>query len=330
MQSLLFSCVMTFLTSCGVVPAVRALAWRMGAVDVPRDGRRLHSKRMPRCGGLAIFAALTVGALLTGAAAGKGGAILAGGLVLLAVGLADDVYTLSPALKLTGQVIAAYIASKPVESARDALGLLWIVLVSNAHNFIDGMDGLMTGTAVIECVALGWMLFGGAWTGEANLILLLGCACAGFWLFNRYPASIFAGDCGSCTVGYLLGACSLPLMRGGGGILEGVAPLFVFAYPLTDLFTAVARRILRLRSPFDADRGHLHHRLFAAGLTQRQCVWVLHLQVILLATVAALMRVRDAHLFAAAVCLLTVAWMMAVRRGILFISEKREKRLKNT
>ena len=324
MQILLISCVMTFLTACAAVPAVRALAWRMGAVDVPRDGRRLHSKQIPRCGGLAIFGALTVGALTVGV--GRESAILAGGLVLLAVGLADDIYTLSPILKLTGQVIAAYIASKPIEGVWDVLGIAWIVSLSNAHNLIDGMDGLMTGTAVIECAVLGWMLLLCGQRNEAELILLLGCAGVGFWIFNRHPASIFAGDCGSCTVGYLLGACSLPLMRSGGGLFESVAPLFVFAYPLTDLLAAVVRRILRLKSPFDADRGHLHHRLLAAGLTQRQCAWVLHLQVTLLSTVGILLRERGAYLVASAVCLATVLWMMAVRREILFISEKTEKR----
>jgi UDP-GlcNAc:undecaprenyl-phosphate GlcNAc-1-phosphate transferase len=315
---------MTFLTACVAVPAVRVLAWRMGAVDVPRDGRRLHSKRMPRCGGLAIFAALTVGALTSGV--GKGSAILAGGMILLAVGLADDIYTLSPILKLTGQVIAAYIASKPIEGVSGIFAIAWIVLLSNAHNLIDGMDGLMTGTAVIECAVLGWMLLACGQRGGAELILLLGSAGVGFWLFNRHPASIFAGDCGSCTVGYLLGACSIPLIQSGEGVLESVAPLLVFAYPLTDLITAVVRRILRLKSPFDADRGHLHHRLLAAGLTQRQCAWVLHLQVILLSVVGGLMRERGAYPIASAACLATVVWMIAVRREILFISQKTEKR----
>ena len=106
-------------------------------------------------------------------------------------------------------------------------------------------------------------------------ILLLALACLAFRFFNRYPARVFAGDCGSGTVGFLLGMLSLPLFSASLSPSSVLVPLLLFAYPLTDLVTAVVRRLLRGKSPFAADRAHLHHRITAAGLTQVQCGGVL-------------------------------------------------------
>jgi UDP-GlcNAc:undecaprenyl-phosphate GlcNAc-1-phosphate transferase len=139
-----------------------------------------------------------------------------------------------------------------------------------------------------------------------------------FLCFNRHPAHIFAGDCGSGTVGFLLGLLSLPLLRTGGG--RFLAVLLIFAYPLTDLGTAIMRRLLKGKSPFSADRGHLHHRIFDAGVSHVGCTTVL-------LTVSATMGVIgvllcDPQLWggAAVACILGAGTLIVLRRYVLNFS----------
>ena len=274
-----FACALSFLLCFVLVPAVGALSWKIGAVDVPRDWRRMHRQSIPRGGGIAIFAAFFVACMLLGEWSRGVACALAGGLLILLVGLADDIFCLSPLAKLFFQAsvaTAAVLGSRLTAEWGIPLGILWVVTLTNAHNFIDGMDGLFAGCAAIE----GGVLFAAlALTGRLEMEfapLLLCGSCLGFFCFNRYPARIFAGDCGSGAVGFLLGMLSLELFDVPRLDFAMLTPFLIFAYPLTDLLTAVLRRTLRGKNPFAADRGHLHHRLSAVGLAQPQCVRVLH------------------------------------------------------
>ena len=314
--------IVVFLFCFVSVPPVIALAWRIGAVDVPRDWRRMHRTSIPRAGGLCIYASFLVGCLLLGAPSGRLTCALSGGGLLLLVGLADDICCLGPWTKLFFQIavtVATVFGYGFSSDFRAFEAVLWVIALTNAHNFIDGLDGLFAGCAGIEGICLGVTLFWNA-KPEALPVFFLAVACFAFWLYNRFPARIFAGDCGSETVGFLLGVFSLPLLETTVGGFSAFAPLFLFAYPLTDLCAAVLRRLLRGKNPFAADRAHLHHRLTAAGLNQVQCGRVLLSVSAALGGVGILLSVGRAQLPAAVACLGAAVLLTRLRRYVLYFA----------
>ena len=310
------ACGVAFLITCLIVPMMKRLAWRIGAVDVPSDARRMHKTSVPRCGGGAIFLTVTLSWTVFAEMTPFLQRILLGGTLVFLIGLFDDVYSLSPWVKLIVQTVAAIIGVGTVQSLSGVTAILWVVMLINAHNFIDGLDGLLTGCATVETGALGILLF---LVGQKTLVLptlLIGSSCLGFRIYNRHPAQIFAGDCGSGLLGFLLGMLSLPLfyeMRWSAGWLS---PLLLFAYPITDLVAAVLRRVLRGKSPFDADKAHLHHRLFAHGLDQITTGRVLILLSALLAFVG-IWACTGQYLFVASFACVIAASVIA-ELGTLF------------
>lgn len=266
--------VATFALTYVVMPTVILLSWRMGAVDVPREARRMHTQPLPRAGGLGILLPV----LLFCGVFGYGASVLpllAGAALMLFVGLADDVFCLSAPVKLLFQCAAALAAVLGHGGFEKVLipALLWVVLLTNAHNLVDGMDGLFCSAAALEAL----FLAGALWlSGRAGweVSLLLVAALLAFRLYNRYPASVFAGDAGSESVGFLLGALSLSLFESGESF-SSLSPFFLFAYPLSEVGTSVLRRVLRGKNPLSPDRAHLHHRLWALGLDVPECVSLL-------------------------------------------------------
>lgn len=316
---LVLSCLLALTLSFVLTPAVIGVSWRIGAVDIPCDGRRMHCRSIPRAGGIAIFSAFAVALTAGGRLTHELTVILCGGGLMLLVGLADDIFCLGAWTKFFFQIAAALacVLALGTESPADAAwGVFWVVTLTNAHNFIDGLDGLFAGCAAIEGAAV-FLVF--AIDGRPALgapALCLGAACLGFRAFNRYPADIFAGDCGSATTGFLLGLLTLPLFEGVQKSSAWLCPLFLFAYPLTDLAVAVLRRTIRGKSPFCADRGHLHHRICDAGLMQPQCVGALMLITAGASTVAVLLR-TERFLFSASLAAAALAFLlMRIRRFV--------------
>jgi UDP-GlcNAc:undecaprenyl-phosphate GlcNAc-1-phosphate transferase len=303
-----------------LVPPVIALAWRIGAVDVPCDWRRMHHNSIPRAGGLAIFAAFFVACCVLGVRSRLLACALGGGALMLLVGLADDIFCLDAYVKLFFQLaatVAAVLGSGIVHGFGAVLAVLWVVTLTNAHNFVDGLDGLFSGCAAIEGTALCVTFAVCGLFENAAPPLFLAFACLAFRAFNRYPAQVFAGDCGSGTVGFLLGMLSLPLFGQLQGTVGMLSPLLLFAYPLTDLFTAVLRRILRGKSPFHADRAHLHHRICDAGLTVPQCGGVLLLITAGLGIIGILISTASLLIPACLACLAAVLLLTKIRRFIV-------------
>lgn len=302
------------------VPPVIALSWKIGAVDVPSDWRRMHCKSIPRAGGLAVFTAFFVACCVYGVDSLFLACALGGGLLMLAVGLADDIFFLDAWVKLFFQLAvatAAVLGSGITKGWGTLLGVLWVVALTNAHNFVDGLDGLFAGCASIEGIALCLALLLCGANDNAAPPLFLALACLAFRYFNRYPAKTFAGDCGSGTVGFLLGLFSLPLFSLSSATFGALSPLLIFAYPLTDLFGAVLRRLMRGKSPFHADRGHLHHRIYDAGLTHPQCCGVLLGITAGLGTVGVLLSAERLLLLAGLSCLGAVLVLVKSRRFIV-------------
>ncbi len=242
-----------------------------------------------------------------------------GGGLLFLIGLADDIYCLGAWSKFFFQVIAAsatVLMSGVTEGVSTLSGIFWVLLLTNAHNLIDGMDGLFAGCAAIEggMLCLMYLLL-----GESELAIpcmILAVICFAFRLFNRYPAQIFAGDCGSATVGFLLGMLSLPLWFDASYEVGLLSPLFLFAYPLTDLSAAVLRRFCKGRSIFSADRAHLHHRLYAHGLTQVQCGGVLLLLSFSCAFFALVLGIEALRFLSGLVCLALALLLIQIRHFV--------------
>ncbi len=318
----MFSLILLFVFALVFVlmPWIIALSWRIGAVDVPGDPRRLHNKKIPRCGGIAIFGGTLAGALMLGDVSPYLTAMLWGGGAMLVIGLFDDIFCLRASVKLLFQVaisFSAVVGSGALTTYTDvAFAVFWLVLLTNAHNFIDGMDGLLAGCAGCEAIFLGVILLllgeGGMW----QLSFFLAAALFAFRLYNRYPAQIFAGDCGSGFVGFFLGALSLPLFSAPVISFFNLSPLFLFAYPITDLASSVLRRVLHGRSPFSADRAHLHHRLYAKGLEHADCVILLTSVSISLGGVGLFLCDRALWIYASAAAVGTVLLLRYLRRSL--------------
>lgn len=297
--------------SVAVTPSVIRLANRNGWYDQP-GGRRIHKRPVPRLGGIAVFAATLAGFL---AAAGLGwrvaehhweflAGILVGGAVLFTTGVVDDLRGLRPRTKLLAQLVAAglvYAMGFRIEmlsfwpTADFSVGwlslpltLLWVVGVTNAFNLIDGLDGLATGIAI---VALSTTLAAALMMGRADVAItaaaLLG-SLAGFLAYNFNPARIFLGDSGSLFVGFMLAVLSVHGSTKSSTAVLAIVPLLALGLPLADTGLAMARRWLRGVAFSSADGRHIHHRLLAAGLTQRRSVLVLYVVSAALAAVGIL------------------------------------------
>ncbi len=316
MQTVLWFIVAWALASV-LLPPLIALSWRIGALDVPRDRRRMHRDSVPRLGGVAVFFTLLIVLPLSEAVTVDLRYTLAGAAIVFAVGLADDLFTLPAWLKLFFQLIAAAFAVGGSGYARGVwvfAAVFWVILLTNAHNLIDGLDGLFAGAAVIEGIGLFILL--GALGKQTLAPLLLAAACLGFRAGNRAPARIFAGDCGSGTVGFLLAMFSLPAFEGSWS-LGFLAPIFLMAYPIADLTAAVLRRTLRGKPLFAADRGHLHHRLAATGIGTAECGRILLAVCASFTAVGVLLARWEWELYAAAACVGAVGVLLAMRAYVL-------------
>ncbi|MBQ8416856.1 MAG: undecaprenyl/decaprenyl-phosphate alpha-N-acetylglucosaminyl 1-phosphate transferase [Clostridia bacterium] len=303
-----------------LTPCVIALSWRIRAVDIPEDARRMHREVIPRDGGIAIFFSFLLGALLTGSRSPFSLCLLIGGGAMLFMGLLDDIYCLGAGSKLLFQFAvsaAAVFFSGAVDAGLVAPAVLWVVLLINAHNFVDGMDGLLVGCTAIEGGALSVSLALSGQTETALFALFLTLSALSFRPYNRYPARVFAGDCGSESIGFLLGMLSLPLFSFSQSSFSTLTPLFLFAYPLTEVFTSVLRRILRGRSPFSADRAHLHHRLYAKGLSQPECTGALLTVCTAFCILGCLLCMEELQIVAAIACLFGICVLLGVRKYVL-------------
>lgn len=285
-----FAC--AFFISVTTTPVVRTLAFKFGVTDIPKDNRRMHKKEMPLMGGVAIFAAFTVSVLIFCKPTVPTVTMLIGNLVIVITGIIDDKYDINAFVKLFLQIAASLIAvcgGITIEQI-NILGfdiefgvfaplvtVLWITAITNAVNLIDGLDGLSCGVSTISAATLLVTLI--RTDTDINVICMIAIlvgACMGFLPFNFNPARIFMGDTGALFLGYTLGVLSIQGCFKLNGIISFWVPILIFALPLADTTFAFLRRILTGKSPFHADRGHLHHKLIDKGFDQKHAVMILY------------------------------------------------------
>lgn len=257
---------------------------RLGLTAAPRPDR-WHSAPTPSSGGLAIF--LSCAAAYWLVCPGRYPRIAWAVAALWLFGLLDDRLRLRPLLKLAVQVAAAgfvvldglVFPLTPWYPMNVALSIFWIVMITNAINLIDNMDGLCAGVVIVICFFRCWLLTTDGYPAGADLCAILGAAFAGFLLFNYPSARIFMGDCGSLPAGFALGALTLagPAPHPGALLAGFCYPALTFAYPIFDTVLVSVLRTLAGRPITRGGRDHSSHRLASVGLDQRQVVWILWL-----------------------------------------------------
>ena len=300
---LLAAFVAAALLSLVLTPLVRRVAVRLDNIDQP-DARRVNKAPIPRGGGIAVavsFLVVVIGGMAINSQTGdvppprvlnpyELAALLAGGAVATVLGVLDDTFQLRARWQLLGQLVVALIAvgagilvtyiNNPFGpgsisfTGPYAIGftMIWIVGMINSINFIDGLDGLSTGIALIAAATLGMISLTTAVAQPfiAILCFALAGSLLGFLRWNFHPATIFIGTSGVMFVGYTLAVLSIL------GSAKVAVALLVLGVPIIDTFWIIVRRLSTGHSPFTPDRGHIHHRLLDLGLSHSQTVLVIY------------------------------------------------------
>ena len=340
--ALLTALVVSFL----MTPVVKTFAYKVGAVDVPKDARRMHKVPIPRLGGLAIFIGFMVSVLILGGVRGGNGqmqSILLGSVIIVVLGVVDDIMALPAMLKFVVQIAAALIPalngvviqafSNPnifSDSLYWVLGplsvpftVLWIVAITNAVNLIDGLDGLANGVSAISATT---MLVIALLASEAEVAVVMAAlvgACVGFMPYNLNPAKMFMGDTGATFLGYILATMSIQGLFKFYAVISFAVPFLILGLPIFDTTFAFIRRLAHGQSPMHADRGHIHHRLIDMGLNQKQAVATLYVISAMLGLSAVVLTTggeQKAMLFFATLCIVG-----AVAARVVFPKEIREE-----
>lgn len=341
----IFAFVLAALIVLLITPTVTNIARRMGAMDEP-DDRKIHEDPIPRLGGMAIYFGFIIPALLFLPLSGQLKGILLGATVIMLFGAVDDFRGTSPWVKFAGQFLAGgclvfygihidYFTLPFAGTIEVApwqgilLTLLWVVVLVNILNFIDGMDGLAAGVCTIAAITFAIIAISLDRSEAGILAAILAGTTLGFLRYNFYPATIFMGDSGSMLLGFVLAAVTVQ------GVLKSVAtvtlvlPLLILGIPIFDLSYAIVRRVRQGQSIFRPDRGHLHHRLFNIGFSQRSTVVVIYCWCILMSTVALSMRFTPGFVTVVlAVMAIAVSLYLIYLLEILKIRTRRSTRLR--
>ncbi|EOI9067621.1 TPA: undecaprenyl/decaprenyl-phosphate alpha-N-acetylglucosaminyl 1-phosphate transferase [Streptococcus pyogenes] len=313
------------LMSLFLTPLVRFLAFRVGAVDNP-NARRVNKVPMPTSGGLAIFMSFLVASLGLIPIASKGAMffgqtyfsyilpVVIGATVITLTGFLDDLYELSPKLKMFGILIGAMIVWAFTDFKFDSfkipfggpllvfgpfltlfLTVLWIVSITNAINLIDGLDGLVSGVSIISLVTMAIVSYFFLPQKDFFLtltILVLIAAIAGFFPYNYHPAMIYLGDTGALFIGFMIGVLSLQGLKNSTAVAV-VTPVIILGVPIMDTIVAIIRRSLSGQKFYEPDKMHLHHRLLSMGFTHRGAVLVVYGITMLFSLISLLLNVSS-------------------------------------
>jgi UDP-GlcNAc:undecaprenyl-phosphate GlcNAc-1-phosphate transferase len=274
-------------------PIIKKFAIKIGAVDQPNH-RRINKIPVANIGGLAIFLGFWIAVFLFGEVGQTTLWMFIGSSVILLTGLVDDIFDLSPFIKLFIQLsVAAFVVILadvridffriPFNGKYIMLGsfaipltVLWITGITNAINFIDGLDGLAAGTAGIAATTLMVVAIEQGYSGIAIMLIALAASAFAFLKYNSNPAQIFMGDTGSMTLGFLLAIMSIEGLMKSATTIAIIVPFLALGLPILDSTFSIVRRLSNGKSPFSADRGHLHHRLIDRGCDQKLAVRILY------------------------------------------------------
>ena len=324
-------------------PVVKSLAFRVGAVDVPKDNRRMHDHPIPRMGGLAIFFGFLLSVLIYVELTPELTGMLLGGVIIVVLGIFGDIYALGAKFKLMVQIAAALVAvlsgnvievlSNPNVFSSDLwweLGwlaypvtIIWIVAITNAVNLIDGLDGLACGVSTISSLTMLVISLAVADGPVAVIMAALAGGCIGFLPYNLNPAKIFMGDTGSTFLGFILAVMSIQGLFKFYTIISFAVPFLMLGLPIFDTCFAFIRRIAHGQSPMHPDRSHVHHRLIDMGFNQKQAVGVLYIISAILGLCAVVLTTSGA--LKAMMLLLALCAAGAVSARIFLVNNEKKK-----
>jgi UDP-GlcNAc:undecaprenyl-phosphate GlcNAc-1-phosphate transferase len=284
--------IIAFVVSYILTPYMGQVGKKQNMVDMPGH-RKIHEEAIPNLGGIVIFFGFLLSLLFVTEIEGQFRALLIGGIIILLLGVVDDIANLSPKHKFIIQMIPALIVilynSDLINNVIanqlkgfDLFGYLlypilifWIVGVTNSINLIDGLDGLACGVSFIALIT--FFVLGLKQNLEA--LGLVSIALAGsmfaFLKFNFYPAKIFLGDSGSTFAGFILASIGALWVLNSGNIFFIFIPIIILALPIFDTLFAIWRRYQEHHPIFQADKGHLHHRLLGRGISHKNVVFIL-------------------------------------------------------
>lgn len=290
--------ILAFAVSLITTPVAMKIAPKIGAMDIPKDGRKLHKKAIPRFGGMGIFLGTMTSTIFFLWGSPKIIGVVLGGTLIYILGVVDDLKDLPAAVKFSWQTAVAvlmYSMGIKVRFIHNYFGdgilefgtiicfvvtVLWIVGITNTINLIDGLDGLAAGVSIIAALSIAYVAYiHGEQFGfllVCFVMLAVAGGAMGFLPYNFYPAKVFMGDGGSLFLGFMIAILSVvgPLKR--STIIAVVIPVLVLGIPIFDTFFAIIRRLLNGQPIMKADKGHLHHHLMASGYGQLRAVLMLY------------------------------------------------------
>lgn len=335
----------TFIFSALIMPLTNVIAHHIGAIDVPKDDRRVHNKPIPKLGGLGIFISFLFGYMLFGVQSIEMNSILIGSFIIILYGIIDDIKTLPAKYELIGQLIATSVIvfygqilltditlfgtyinfglfSYPIT-------IFFILGCTNVIRLTDGLDGLSSGISSIFFLTIGIISFfqGRVQTLEITLAFIMLGSTLGFLVHNFYPAKLFAGEAGSAFMGFIIAIISL-LGYKGTLLTSVLIPILILAIPILDTIFAIIRRKLKRIPIFEADKEHLHHQFLKITHSQRKTVLMIYAINILLSIASILYALEDPYfgIVLYIILLFIVIWLIL---HTSIISEKMEKKVKN-
>lgn len=333
MRVYILAFVISLLASFLLTPSVKKLAFKIGALDKP-EKRKVHTHVMPRLGGLAIYSGFIIAILCTVHINKDVLGIITGGTFIVLLGILDDKYSLPAKVKLLGQIAAALILCAfdiKIEWLNNPLGgyfyldlfsvpftVFWVISFTNVVNLIDGLDGLAAGVSGIASITVILVAVQQGFYSVAVITAALAGGIIGFIRYNFNPASIFMGDTGSMFIGYMLAAISIFGAVKSAATIALIVPAVALGLPIMDTAFAILRRYTNGRPIFQPDKGHLHHRLLAMGMSQRQAVVLMYAISAALSVAAVVLTEVDGYFAALVIAvIITCVAIGAKKIGIL-------------
>lgn len=279
-----------FILSLIFTPFIKKFALKIGATDKP-NYRKIHSKIMPRLGGLAIFISFLIGFIVFSPDSPYFWSIFIGAIIVTATGFVDDIYELSPLFKFSAQFVAALVVALggaqidfinlPLDYTIHfgflsvPITVLWIVGITNAINLIDGLDGLAAGVSSIALLTISGLAISLGDTFVAFIGMMLLGSTVGFLFYNFHPAKIFMGDTGALFIGYMIGVLSILGFK-NATLFSLLVPITILGVPILDTVFAIIRRIIHKQPFYMPDKLHLHHCLLKLGYGHKQTVILIY------------------------------------------------------
>lgn len=345
LSKMLLMVLITFLFVAFIIPFIKKIAFHVEALDKPNE-RKVHTKPMPRLGGLGIYFGFLLGYMIFGQHSEVMNSILIGSFIIVLVGVVDDIKPLNASTKFIGQLIATLVVVcygniiiKDVSAfgiyinfdiLAYPLTIVFILGCINCMNLIDGLDGLAAGISAIYFLTIGIIatINGSVGLDFILTFVMLGSSL-GFLVYNFNPASIFMGDSGSMFLGFIIAIIALLGFK-NVTMTSLIIPLLILAIPILDTLFAIIRRALKGESISTPDKFHIHHQLLNRNFSQRTTVLIIYVINLLFSFASIVYVLKDQVLgYIIYGILLFIVIMFVVKTNVIFDDEKKEKLFKH-